>query len=68
MKVRYFPDTDTAYIEFTGNKIIETRDVNEDILIDIDEDGGLVGMTVEHAKSKASISEFSYQEIVEKIA
>jgi len=63
MRVRYFPDTDTAYLEFSENPVSQTRDINEDILIDLDEDGNLVAMTIEHAKAKANISEFSYQEV-----
>jgi uncharacterized protein YuzE len=68
MKVKYFPDTDTAHLEFSENAVSETQDINEDILIDLDEHGNLVGMTIEHAKAKANISEFSYQQITGKRA
>jgi len=63
MKVKYFPDTDTAYLEFSDHDVSETRDINEDIVIDLDKDGNLVGMTIEHAKAKSDFSEFSYQEV-----
>lgn len=68
MKVKYFPDTDTAHLEFSENAVSETQDINEDILIDLDEHGNLVGMTIEHAKAKANISKFSYQQITDKRA
>jgi uncharacterized protein YuzE len=68
MKIRYYQDTDTAYIEFSEDTVSETQDINEDILIDLDEHGNLVGMTIEHAKAKANISEFSYQQISGKRA
>ena len=61
MKVRYFPDTDTLLIDFSDRKIVETRDVNERVLVEIDEDGQLVSMTIEHAGSQTDINEFSYQ-------
>jgi len=68
MKIRYFPDTDTAYLEFSDSAVSETKDINENILIDLDKDGNLVGMTIEHAKAKANIPEFSYQEVTSKTA
>ncbi len=63
MKVRYFPDTDTLLIKFNDKKIAETRDVNENILIELDEKGRLVSMTIEHAKLQTDIREFSYGQV-----
>lgn len=51
MEMKYFPDTDTLLIHFTQKDIAETRDVNENILIELDRDGHLVSMTIEHANS-----------------
>ena len=62
MKVRYFPDTDTLVINFNDKKIAETRDLNENILVELDEDGRLVSMTIEHAKQQTDVREFSYQQ------
>lgn len=63
MKVKYFSDTDTAHLEFTDRDIHETREITENIYIDIDEKGSLVSMTIEHAKASAGLWEFSYQEM-----
>ena len=60
MKIRYFSDTDTALIEFSNEPIIETKEISENLYIDLDSKGNLVSMTVEHAKDKANISEVSY--------
>lgn len=51
MKVKYFSDTDTAHIEFTNNEVDETRQISENIYIDLDAAGNLVSMTIEHAKA-----------------
>ncbi len=64
MKVKYFPDTDTALIEFSDKEVHETKEISEDVYIDLDKDGNLVNMTIEHAKAKAGLREFSYQEMV----
>jgi len=63
MKIKYFTDTDTALLEFTSKPVAETREISEDIYIDLDADGRLVSMTIEHAKTSASIKDFSYQEL-----
>ena len=62
MDIKYFPDTDTLLISFTTKEIVETRDLNENVLIDLDHDGNLVSMTIEHAKQQATIENFSYQQ------
>ena len=64
MKLKYFPDTDTAHIEFTGKDVAETREISENIYIDMDGDGNIVSMTIEHAKDSAGLWEFSYQEMI----
>jgi uncharacterized protein YuzE len=64
MKIKYFPDTDTALIEFANREVYETKEISEDIYIDLDQHGNLVNMTIEHAKAKAGLHEFSYQEMV----
>ena len=63
MEIKYFPDTDTLLINFTNKEIVETRDLTENILIEIDKDGGLVSMTIEHAKEQANIKDFLYQQV-----
>jgi len=63
MKVRYFSDTDTALIEFTDKEVAETKDINENIYVDLDRQGNLVSMTIEHARTNAQLQEFSYQEV-----
>ena len=63
MKIKYFEDTDTALIEFSEQSVHETKEINEDIYIDIAANGNLVGMTIEHAKDQAKIDELSFQQI-----
>jgi len=68
MKVKYFPDTDTAHVEFTENSIEETKEISENIYIDIDVSGNIVSMTIEHAKENAGLKEFSYTEVSQQTA
>ena len=61
MKIKYFSDTDTSLVDFNDREIVETRDLNQNVLIDLDKDGFVVSMTVEHAKQHTDLNEFSYQ-------
>jgi uncharacterized protein YuzE len=63
MKIKYFQDTDTLYIEFRAVEVSETKDLDENTLLDLDGDGNICGITVEHAKERAEISAFSYEQI-----
>jgi uncharacterized protein YuzE len=61
MNVKYFPDTDTLLLTFSGRRITQTHDLGENVLIELDDEGRLVSMTIEHAKQQMNVTEFSYQ-------
>ncbi len=63
MKIKYFTDTDTALVEFSGLPVAQTKEINENIYVDLDPDGNLVNMTIEHASQQANIAEVAYQQI-----
>jgi uncharacterized protein YuzE len=46
--------------------VAEFRDIIENILIDLDKHGQLVGMTIEHADAQANLSEISFQQLTQK--
>jgi len=47
-------------IEFSNVPVVETKEISENLYIDLDEKGNLVSMTIEHAKEKANLSEVSF--------
>lgn len=61
MKVKYFQDTDTLLVELSDHVIADTRDLNENTLVEFDAAGNLVSMTIEHAKEQTNIKEFIFQ-------
>jgi uncharacterized protein YuzE len=63
MKIRYYQDTDTLYIEFRAAEVAETRDLDENTLLDLDTSGNICAITVEHASLRADIPQFSYEQI-----
>jgi uncharacterized protein YuzE len=63
MKVKYFRDTDTLYIEFRAAGIVETRDLDENTQLDLDAEGQICALTMEHASQRADIPDFSFEQI-----
>ena len=68
MRVKYFTDTDTALLEFSTNPPVETREVNENIYVDLDSKGRVVSMTIEHAAQSADMNEILFQRIPADVA
>jgi uncharacterized protein YuzE len=63
MKIRYYRETDTLYIEFKEGPVAETRDLDENTVLDLDPDGRITAITVEHASERTGIPQFSYEQI-----
>ena len=63
MKIKYFQDTDTLYIELRSANIAQTRDLDENTLIDLDDSGTICGITIEHAQQRADDPNFLFEQI-----
>jgi uncharacterized protein YuzE len=63
MKIRYFAETDTLHIEFRNVPIVESRDLDENTLLEIDAQGNISAITVEHASERTGIPTFSYEQV-----
>ena len=63
MKVKYFEDTDTLHIELRPGPVAQTRDLDENTLLDLDHAGNVCALTIEHAKDRAGIPSFSYEQV-----
>ena len=63
MNIKYFSETDTALMEFSENLVNETKEISENIYIDLDDMGNIVNMTIEHAKKVARLPDLSFQQI-----
>ena len=63
MNIKYFQDTDTLYIEFKASEIAESKDLDDNTVLDFDQGGNICGITVEHASQRADIPRFSYEQV-----
>jgi len=55
MKMSYFDDTDTLYIELKNTDVADTKDLDENTILDLDSNGKIVGITVEHASTLTDV-------------
>jgi uncharacterized protein YuzE len=63
MKIQYFEDTDTLYIEFRAEDIAETKDLDENTTLDVDREGNLVAITFEHARTRTDVRRLTLEGI-----
>lgn len=63
MKIKYFQETDTLYIEFRSIDVHETRDLDDNTIADLDADGRICALTIEHASERADIPHFSFEQV-----
>ena len=56
MKLHYYPETDSLYIELKSTPGTETVEVVEGLVVDLDEHGDVVGFDIEHASRKFDLS------------
>lgn len=68
MRVKYFRDTDTALLEFLDAAVVSTREVNEDVYLDLDAEGNLVAMTIEHSRRNSQLPDVLVQEFDNRTA
>jgi len=63
MKVKYFEDTDTLHVELSNSSVAETKELNENLYVDLDADGKVVSLTIEHVKASSGKLDFSYETV-----
>lgn len=63
MKIKYFDDTDTLYIEFRDNDIAESMDLDENTALDVDSQGNICAITFEHASQRTDVRHLTVEGI-----
>lgn len=55
MKLNYYPETDSLYIDLSEHASVESREISEGVVLDYDSAGNLVGIDIDNASSKVDI-------------
>ena len=57
MKLNYYPETDSLYIDLSEKTSIESKEISEGIVLDYDAEGNLVGIDIDNASKKVQLKE-----------
>jgi len=57
MRINYYPDTDSLYIDLSSKTSVDSREVSDGVVLDYDVDGNLVGIDIDQASVKLDINE-----------
>ena len=67
MKLNYYPETDSLYIDLSSKQSKESVEVSEGVVIDYDEDGHITGIDVDNATHKIDLKEIILNKIPSKL-
>ena len=56
MKLHYYPETDSLYVELKAGPGVETREVSTGINVDLDAGGNVVGLDIDHASARLDLA------------
>lgn len=59
MKLNYYPDTDSLYIDLSEQPNVESREITEGIVLDYDAAGQLVGIDIDNASQKVELKQLT---------
>jgi uncharacterized protein YuzE len=63
MKLNYYPETDSLYIDLSEKTSVESREISEGVNLDYDADGALVGIDIDNASTKVQLKELSLRKL-----
>lgn len=59
MRLNYYPETDSLYIDLSERVSAESREISEGVILDCDSEGRLVGIDIDHASEKVKIKKLT---------
>jgi uncharacterized protein YuzE len=63
MKLNYYPETDTLYIDLSEKTSVESREISEGVILDYDAEGALVGIDIDNASTKVQLKGLSLRKL-----
>lgn len=56
MKLHYYKETDSLYIEFNSNPNSDSKEISNDVVLDLDNLGNIVGLDIQNASKKLDLN------------
>ncbi len=67
MKLNYYPETDSLYIDLSEKTSVESREISEGVVLDYDAEGNLVGIDIDNASRKVQLKELILRKLPAEI-
>jgi uncharacterized protein YuzE len=67
MKLNYYPETDSLYIDLSEQTSVDSREISEGIVLDYDADGNLVGIDIDNASEKVELRKLTVSKLPGRI-
>jgi len=63
MKINYYPETDSLYIDLSEKSSVESKEISEGVVLDYDVEGNLVGIDIDNASNKVQLKELTLRRL-----
>jgi uncharacterized protein YuzE len=63
VKLNYYPETDSLYIDLSEKSSVESKEISEGVVLDYDAEGNLVGIDIDNASTKVQLKELSLRKL-----
>jgi len=63
MKLSYYKDTDSLYIDLSSKPSVDSVEISEGVVVDYDEEGNIAGIDIDNASRKVDLREVSLSKI-----
>ena len=67
MKINYYPETDSVYIDLSSKTSVDSMEISEGVVLDYDENGKIVGIDIDNASNKLDLTEMILNNIPSKV-
>ena len=63
MKIAYYPETDSLYIDLSSRTSVDSREVSPGVVLDYDSDENVVGIDIDQASRKLDLRELTLSKL-----
>lgn len=67
MKITYYPDTDSLYIDLSKKSSVKSTEISEGVVLDYDDKDYLVGIDIDNASKKLDLNELTLDRLPTKL-
>ena len=63
MRITYYPETDSMYIDFSSQESVESNEISPGVVLDYDSEGNITGIDIDNASKKLDLQELILSKI-----